>query len=449
MSNQAFQYDQIMLALQAAQEAAQRGADAPPPPLTAFRLLVGSVLLLLAVAALVTNSFVLGMFGWSVGQDEWEKPVLLAAGVLSPILLATLHPTFVLTWRPGHWLVDHRGKPKWRRGRPSWGLLLALTLLSLVSLTLNFAGGIGVMSKARKAVEIKADDAIDESKRLRERIAMTKGELDAIQPHRPAEAVTSFLASHKLHPFWKATNGCAEVLNRSQRNYCAEYGKLEAEQKSAEQAGRLRATLAQLDEKLANPLRADIAASGAPVDAIAANTGMSRETVQARLALLFPLFLELMVIVPMWASMVAFRIDHRAMQDIPHGGFSERPQPASRQLPAPVQEAPTPLTVIDVPAPRQEPPRDMPRFMSNAHTVSDDGVRKRAVLAEFWSTRVRRIEGQQISLPALYQHYVAHASQRGVREYDMSSFEDLSREHMAGATEINGLVWVYGVTLEG
>ena len=444
-------YEQVMLALQAAQQQ----ASAERPPLSGFRLGVGVLLLALSLVALVANVAVLGHFGWSVGQSEIERYVLATAGGLSPILLASLHPIYVMTWRPAHWYTNGRGVPKYRRGRPAIGLLLAITALSLVSLAINFAGGIGVMSTARKTVQLKADGAVDEGQRLKERRASLTKDLAAVPTHRPAGTVEAELDAHKLHRFWKLTDNCApdKVLNRGHRDYCRDYNKLVSEGRSAEQAGRLQADIAALDGKLLSPQRVEMQAADAQMSAISMITGMSPDLVQVRLALLFPLLLELMVIVPMWAALVAFRVDHRAMQDIPFGSHTERPQPMSRRLPAPSPEPPRPLQVVETVSHGGNGPATandaLPKMFARPSNLVEDPIRQRAVLDEFWSTRIRRADGAMISEPALYAHYQAHAIGRGVREYDLTTFRRLSAKHDSGATEINGVVWHYGVALEG
>lgn len=443
----AYQAEQILLALQAAQEAARQQAGAPRPPLGWFRIFVGVVFLAMLAVGLIVNATVLGHFGWHQGQSDLERWALAAAGVLAVVLCAMLHPAAVMTWRPGHFVLDHRGQPKWRRGRPSYGLLTALSCLAVVSLALNFAGGIGVMSTARKQTEIKAADAVDEGRRLRDRHAEMKSALDSISKHRPAETVAAEIQAHRLHRFWKATQQCAEdsVLSRAQRDYCRDYAKLQSEQRSAEQATKLRAELASLDTQLASPLRAELAAGSAQVDAIARNTGMSPDMVQARISLLFPLLLELMIVTFGWLAMVAFRVDHRAIQDIPHGAYAERPQPPSRQLPPPSSPPePQPLRVVETGPPPSQP--DLPKMFSRDVEISDDPLRQRAVLTEFWNTKVRRMNGSQIAEPSIYHHYQAFAIARGVQEYDMPTFRRLSA-NQAPMSEINDLYWYYGVSL--
>jgi hypothetical protein len=417
-----------------AQLAAIQEETAPRPPLSIFRKVLGVVLLMLALLFLVLNMIVLGHFGWGLGQNDIEKWVqMIAAGAL-PVMITAIHPTYVLTWRPGHWYRTHKGKAEWRRGRPNWFLLSTLTVLACVALTINFVGGIGVMSTARKAVALKAVGAEDEERRLKESRQRLEDERKAIPAHRALAAVESEIRANRLHPFWKTTKECTEVLNRNHRNYCRDYERSTGELENARQAGKLNQDISNLDGLLSNSFsRVEQQAGSGQMEALGKLSGMKADDLQVRLSLLFPILLELMTLVPMVAALYAFRVDHRALQDVPDGGFTSRPLPVA--LPPPADpEPPRPLRVID--APRQEA-GDVPRFM---RVSGSDVIAERAVFDEFWAKRVRHQTGAQTFESDLYRHYQALCAQRSVGYLDVDTFRRLAKSLVRGMIEMNGVV---------
>lgn len=436
MMNQAAVEQALLAQLAAIQE-----ETAPRPPLSIFRRVLGTVLLMLALLFLGLNMVVLGHFGWGLGQNDIERWVqMIAAGAL-PVMITAIHPTYVLTWRPGHWFRTHKGAAQWRRGRPNWFLLSTLSLLACVALTINFVGGIGVMSTARKAVALKADDAAGQDRRLKESRQRLEDERASVPKHRPAATVVSLIDAHRLHRFWRATNQCSEdsVLNRAHRDYCAEYGRLRAEHAAAEQAAKLNKELADLDGALSNSfIRVEQQAGVGQMEALGRLSGMSADDLQARLSLLFPILLELMTLVPMVAAMYAFRVDHRALQDVPSGGFETR---AAALLPPPAparSEPPRPLRVM----PTDD---DMPRVLTGGRITSEDPVRQRAVFDEFWTKRMRRMETGQMAEAKVYALYQTLCAERAVTEMDLLAFRRLSEPHCGGQVELSGSIYYFEV----
>lgn len=417
-----------------AQLAAAQSASATRQPLSWFRVVLGCVLFFLALLFLVLNMIVLGHFGWNLGQSTIEKWVQMVAAGALPLMITSIHPTYVMTWRPGHWFLNARGQAQYRRGRPNMFLLSTLTMLTVVALTINLVGGIGVMATARKSVDIKAAGATDEDRRLKESRTRLERERSKVPDHRPAATVAPLIASHKLHPFWSRTGECSEVKNRAQRNYCGEYGRLQAELAAAQQSEKLNADLANLDGMLSNGFRADVQASSGQTDALSYFLGWRAEDVQFRLALLFPILLELMTLVPMVGAMYAFRVDHRSLQDVPEGGYAQRqalPPPSSNRPPEP----PPRLRVLD-PA-----DGDMPRVLRSQRPEGENPVRMRAVFDEFWSTRIRRSESGQMAENTVFAHYTTHCAQQQCQHFELETFRRLSAGHVRATVEIGGEVY--------
>lgn len=414
-----------------AQLAAHQEATSAYSPLSIFRKALGVVLLCLALLFLVLNMIVLGHFGWGLGQNHIEKWVqMIAAGAL-PVMITAIHPTYVMTWRPGHWMLSAKGRVEYKRARPNYFLLITLTLLAVVALTINFVGGIGVMATARKSVDLKAVGAVDEERRLKESRSRLEGQRAAVPTHRPAETVAPLLASHKLHPFWQRTSSCSEVINRAQRNYCGEYGKLQAELAAARESTKLNEEIASLDSLLAgSSTRVDLQAGSSQTEALSLVTGMRQEDIQVRLSLLFPILLELMTLVPMVGAMYAFRINHGSLQDIPEGSYQQRP---SLPPPARPQEPPQRLKTIDH-------DQDLPRVLMSHRPEGESPVRMRAVFDEFWSTRMRRSESGMVPESTVFTLYSTFCAQQFCQSFDLESFRRLSAGHVRATVEIGGEV---------
>ncbi len=433
-------YDQLALALEAMR---QRAVDSVPP-LSTFRKLIGSLMMVLSLFFLVLNMIVLAHFGWGLGKSDLEKYVQAAAAGALPLFVTALHPIFVMTWRPAHWAQTASGRPKFRRGRPNWFMFSSVLLLAILALTINFAGGLGVMATARKTVALKSEGAKDEGARLKNSRSELEKELAGVPIHRPVETVEPLLAAHTLHRFWKDTAGCSPdgVMNKRHRDYCGEWGKLKAEIGSAKRAGEIRREMSGLDLALSDQTRISLQAGDAQMEAISNNTGMTPDLVQARLSLLFPLLLELMTVVPMALALGAFRIDQRAMQDIPDVHHAA---PPARRLAGPshVQQMirgagqgddaqpPVPLRAVTIP-------------------MGEDPVQQRAVFDQFWATRVRRVTSGNVPEQTFYTHYQAFCAQRSVAPYGIETFRRLSAEHVPNVIEMSGIrFWCHLVVADG
>lgn len=421
-----------------AQGLAAAQAERGPPPLGKFRIIMGTLTGLLGLTFLLCNIVILAHFGYRLGNSEVEHYVQAICAGAVPVLMTLIPIIFVSTWTPGH-MAMVRGRMKWRRGRPKWAMLAGNVLALFVALTINIAGGIGVMAQARKGVALQAEGSKAEQQRTEYRRNLVKKELDGLPQHRPTDAVVSMLAAHRLHRFWKATDQCNEgsVLNKGHRDYCGEHERLKQEQATAERSGRLAKELAELDAALSSPLTSSLQAGDAQVETIASSTGLSADGVRNGLSILFPLLLEVMTLIGVSTSLHFFRVDHRSIQDVPQDVYV----PPVRQLPAPSHISRV-LQAVDA--------DDVPVTATPRAVISEDPVRQRAVFDEFWRTRMRRVDSGQVALPTVYSHYEVLCAQRSVTPFDQSTFKRLSATHVRAALDIGGVeFWCHVTIAEG
>lgn len=435
------QHDAIEQALRLLQQHASAQAAAGPPPIGGFRLALGVITGALTAVFLIGNMIVLGHFGYRLGNSEVEHYVQAACAAAVPVF-TTLFPVIaVATWTPGH-MAMIRGRYRWRRGRPKWGMLLGNLTALLIALSINFAGGIGVMSTARKQVQLAARDAKRDDDRLTFRRDMLAKEIGNVPQHRPVETVISMLAAHRLHRFWKATDQCNEgsVLSKAHRDYCAEHEKLKAEQSAGERTARLKTELATLDEQLASPARSTLQAEDAQVETIATSLGLGQDTVRNGLSLLFPVLLEIMTLIGTGSSLYFFRIDHRSIQDVPP---SHEPIPTSRRLP-PAEPSHT-RRLIDALA--DEPP---PVALKPIPLGIEDPTRQRAVFDEFWARNMRRVQTGQTPEGTVYTRFQGLCGARGVADLPLDTFRRMSASaHGIQYVEVAGQNYWLGWICEG
>jgi len=423
-----------------------RAVEAERPGISAFRWVCGGLCAIISLVFLTVNTIMLGRFGMRMGADEteqWSQAVI--AGTI-PWVLALLPFILLSTWVPARIVLDRRGRPKRKRGRPSFATLSAASLYVVV-VAVNFIGGIGVMAVARQQVAGKAKDAGREEKLLSERRADLQKQLDSIGGYRPTEEVENLIKRQQQHPFWARTNQCSSdggaITNRAQRNFCAELDTLRAEVARGKKGDSVREQIASVDTSLASPVRSQVMADDAQAAVLAYNLGIDETKIRFMMPLMWPVLLELGSMLLAYFALKMFRVDHTTLVDMP--ADSHRYVPPSRQLPPPAQPSRV-RRALDVLEREDTAPRPLV-----AHPVppsSEDPILQRSVFDAFWATRVRKAEGGQMPEQSVFNHYQALCAQRLVAPYDLPTFRRLSGGIVGDAVvEMSGVRWYCGLTV--
>lgn len=422
-------------------DARARAEDGPGIGL--FRRVCGAACALIAFVFLTVNTVMLARFGMRMSHDETEQWLQAAIAGSVPWVLALLPFILMSTWVPSRVVHDRRGRSKYKRGRPSFATLGAMSIY-VVFVAFNFVGGIGVMAVARQQVAGKAKDAGREEKLLTDKRADLQKQLDAIGAYRPVEEVEALIKRQQQHPFYVRTNQCSAdggaIISRPQRNFCAELDTLRAEAARGKKGDSVREQIASVDLNLANPVRSLAMADDAQASVIAYNFGVDEARVRFLMPLMWPVLLELGSLFFAYYSLRMFRVDHRTLVDMP---TDVHYVPPSRQLapprPSQVRRA---LDNLD----RED---DAPRpLVAHPVPVFEDPQLQRAVFDAFWATRVRRVESGQVPEATFYAHYQALCAQRQVAPYNLGTFRRLSAEHVGDAAiEMGGTRWYCRLTV--
>jgi hypothetical protein len=408
-----------------------------------FRVLLGSIFMLLALIFLVANTAILGRYGWKSGTDEFEATVNMIVAGSVPLALALMPFALMVSWIKGRY-VEHRGKTRWKRGRPSGMVLVGFALYG-VFVAFNFMGAIGSIALQKTEFVDRREGTIDEIGRLRETRARKVAELEKLSGAvaRPSAAVQADLAGAKIHRFWSQTSECSEARSRGHSRFCGQVAGWKREASNAEQAEHLRGEIDAIDKRLNAP-GAKIASADPQSETLAyyvgEMTGRSVSAKQVRMAqpLVWFLLLELACMVMLAIGCKFFRISHDVFAD-----FHEPALPPGRQLP-PAGKAHK-LQAATLPSDGRWV---APEAIVITGAVEDPELQA-AVYSRFWSDCTRRLPASQVAATAAYGAYRAYAGrpENNVIPYPFAEFVRRCGDHVAHQSTIGGTLFFSGVAL--
>lgn len=210
-------------------------------------------------------------------------------------------------------------------GSAVFGLFAAFSLLSAIGFA---ADSRGVIVETRAALSETYD-------RMRAQYARVQERRAGLPAHRPASVVALDLRAAEQSPLWPRTKRCTEATVAASRSYCAGYFALRAEKAAAEEAARLDAALAGLQDKLARLKRDGAGLEQDPQVSLLSKLFALRED-RVRLALIIAVAL----VVELGASLGLYLAAA--------SGTAATHRPASRaQAPEPAQIEQRPLGCIE------------------------------------------------------------------------------------------------------
>jgi hypothetical protein len=174
-------------------------------------------------------------FGHGLGQTEFEGQLFGAASAAADCLKALV---------PFFFFAAIRNK--------MWSQATAASLLWVVITGYSMTSALGMAAQARfdKAGQRTQVNQIYQG--LRADLKRAEEQAGWNPQHRPYEAVSSAIESHKSQPGWKWSNGCRDVSSKAEQKYCQGLHNLEAELASAKAAVASEARIAEIKVKLAD-----------------------------------------------------------------------------------------------------------------------------------------------------------------------------------------------------
>jgi hypothetical protein len=321
-----------------------------------------------------------------------------------------------------------------------WTVVLAYSMTSALGhAALNRLDTTGQRAVAAAAYgDLRAD-----SKRAQEQLTW-------IPAHRPAETVAAELNVLKAQRSWVLTKECTNVANKSARDYCQQFHKLNAELASAQQSQKLETRIADIGAKLASTAGGTAMAEADPQASVLAKiTGLDISTVQTALTIFVALLIEVGSGFGMYVAFAYWRLHDRKSEPVAPAVASAdravRAAPAVAGMESPAIETSVPAapdTEEDRIAASGSPPR---RFGANdnrvAHGVPDSDVQR------FYRERVVGLEGSSVTAQDLYEDYCDWCEQQDKVPFAAPRVSREIKELGVRKERIGGRVRYIGVAL--
>lgn len=382
-----------------------------------FRYLIGGLYAVIAIIFLSVNSYVLGSFGYKWSHDPATQWGFAMIGGAIPWGLAPILHVAAAKRRA----FGYSGLYSMFRGTMS---MIPFLIIYTLFVGYNVLGGTGATAFSRSQIQDEREHVIDETARLKKRREAKQTELDDIPAHRPADAVASLMQAHRKHRFWSTTNECGdnEIKSKAQRDYCAEYFKLDAEMKASARAAVLQKELDAVDADLNKPQRA-VSKTDPQITFLADLTGADKKHILFVLLLATPLVLEAGALY--WGGLALELLGIRL--NIAHEDVL--PPPARRRLAADSD-------VVDVGQP-----------IALGTLSGEDRAMQMAVLEAFLTDCLRHAAGAQEAEGKLMSAYINYAASRNVLPVDKSTFRKVTAQRVRYITTVGETTYYCGVTL--
>ena len=388
-----------------------------------FSVFVGLLYAVGALIFLVSNSIILGQFGYKFGHGEVAKWLFAAVAGSVPWMLAP-HLHVMAAKRRAY------GKRRWLSGL--FGMIPFLVIY-VIFVGYNVLGGTGATAFARTEVAEERKFVIKDTERIEQQRAALKSQLDAVPQHRPKETVAPLIEAHKKHRFWTATGECKdELTSKAQRNYCAEYLQLQAEIASAGRGDELLQKITDLDSKLGDTKR-QVSEADPQVAFLTNLTKLSQDQVLMILLLATPLILEIGALY--WGKQALEILNIHIHIDTPQEII-----PPSRRLAAP--SVARTMAIADVAEAVQFRPLESAGVLAN-----DDPAFQRVVYDRFWAECTRPLASSRSNVVDLYSTYRSFCSRPNnrVQPYDLDTFLRFAGDRRTVSQA--GVTWILGIVI--
>jgi hypothetical protein len=367
------------------------------------------VLGVLAASVLLAVSAAMNYrFGYSLGKTALDGQIYGAASAAADCFKALVPFFFFAALRNRMW---------------SQATAAALVWLVVVGYSLASAFGHAALNRLDTTGQRALEAAL--YKDLRADAKRTEEQLAWIPKHRPEETLRSEISALQNQRAWSVTRGCTEVTGRSNREFCQQFHKLNAELASAQQAQKLESRLAEIGAKLAKSAGATVMAEADPQASVLSKvTGLDLTTVQAGLTMLVVLLVE---IGSGFGMYVAFA----------HWRLYERPALAAA-APAPEIAVQPSVVLREANGEARVESRRMARLVAPESDVE-----------RYYRERVTGAgEGASITATSLYEDYCAWCEERGKEPLALPTFGREFGELGVAKAKIAGRVRYIGIALK-
>ncbi len=374
--------------------------------------------ILLAVSAAMNYRF-----GFSLGKSAIDGQIYGLASAAADCFKALVPFFFFAALRNRMW---------------SQALAAALVWTVVTGYSMTSALGHAALNRldtsGKRAVEAAAyTDLRADSKRAQEQLSW-------IPQHRPAETVHSELNGLKGQRAWSTTSGCTDVTGRSNREFCQQFHKLNAELASALEAQKLETRIAEIGARLANTAGGTVLAEADPQASVLAKlSGLKVDKVQTALTLFVALLIEIGSGFGMYVAFAHWRLHDQPAPKAPARSVQAAAETAWREAVLPVQPVAEPVPQVEEEtAPAEVPP--VRRLGANDNKIGGKPLLPDSDVERFYRERIVASGGSSLTSQDLYESYCSWCEERDKEPFAMPTFSrefksfGIRKERIGGRT---------------
>jgi len=374
--------------------------------------------ILLAVSAAMNYRF-----GFSLGKSAIDGQIYGLASAAADCFKALVPFFFFAALRNRMW---------------SQALAAALVWTVVTGYSMTSALGHAALNRldtsGKRAVEAATyADLRADSKRAQEQLGW-------IPQHRPAETVHSELNGLKGQRAWTTTSGCSDVTGRSNREFCQQFHKLNAELASALEAQKLETRIAEIGSRLAKTTGGTVLAEADPQASVLAKlSGLNVDKVQTALTLFVALLIEIGSGFGMYVAFAHWRLHDAKVPRLPAPSVETAAATARteavRSLPPPSEAEPQ---AEEEAAPEEVAPAR--RLGANDNKVAGKPLLPDSDVERYYRERVVASSGSSLTSQDLYESYCSWCEERDKEPFAMPTFSrefksfGIRKERIGGRT---------------
>jgi len=320
-----------------------------------------------------------------------------------------------------------------------WSQALAAALVWTVVSGYSMTSALGhaalnrLDTSGKRAVEAaNYADLRADSKRAQEQLGW-------IPQHRPADTVQSELNGLKGQRAWTNTAGCSDVTGKSNREFCQQFYKLNAELASGVEAQKLEARIAEIGARLAKTPGGTVLAEADPQASVLAKlSGLNVEMVQTALTLFVALLIEIGSGFGMYVAFAHWRLHDKPETRVPTPVFEAAAVGQSTpEAMRPVEAVAEPVHAEDA---AQEEAAPVRRFGANDNKVGGKSLLPDSDVERYYRERIVAAGGSSLTSQDLYESYCAWCEERDKEPFAMPTFSrefksfGIRKERIGGRT---------------
>jgi len=317
-----------------------------------------------------------------------------------------------------------------------WSQALAAALVWTVVTGYSMTSALGhaalnrLDTSGKRAVEAATyADLRADSKRAQEQLGW-------IPQHRPPETVHSELNGLKGQRAWTTTSGCTDITGRSNREFCQQFHKLNAELASALEAQKLEARIAEINARLAKTSGGTVLAEADPQASVLAKlSGLNVDRVQTALTLFVALLIEIGSGFGMYVAFAHWRLHDQPAPKAPAHAVQAAAETARAEAVHPVELIAEPQEET---APQEVPP--VRRLGANDNRIGAKPLLPDSDVERYYRERVVASGGSSLTSQDLYESYCNWCEERDKEPFAMPTFSrefksfGIRKERIGGRT---------------